>query len=90
MLVGVCSTVVMQGYADPSTIARMLLVAIVAGVLLGAVGGTVGAFVLRHAPDDLTAILASLVAVFATSLLTEELHGSAVIAALKAPLRPTD
>jgi len=80
VLVSVCATVVMQGYADPSQIGRMLLLAIVGGLLLGAVGGTVGAFVLRHAPDDLTAILASLVAVFATSLLTEHLHGSAVIA----------
>jgi CPA1 family monovalent cation:H+ antiporter len=62
----------------------MLLVAIVAGLLLGTVGGTVGALVLRHAPDDLTAILASLVAVFATSLLTEHLHGSAVIAVVVA------
>jgi CPA1 family monovalent cation:H+ antiporter len=84
VLVGVCATVVMQGYAEPSAIARLLLVAIVAGLLLGAVGGTVGAFVLRHAPDDLTAILASLVAVFATSLLTEQLHGSAVIAVVVA------
>ncbi|HEX5108870.1 MAG TPA: sodium:proton antiporter [Vicinamibacterales bacterium] len=84
VLVSVCATVVMQGYADPSAIGRMLLVAIVAGVLLGAVGGTVGAFVLRNAPDDLTAILASLVAVFATSLLTEHLHGSAVIAVVVA------
>ncbi len=84
VLVGVCATVVMQGFADPAEIGRMLLVAIVAGILLGAVGGTVGAFVLRHAPDDLTAILASLVAVFATSLLTEHLHGSAVIAVVVA------
>ena len=84
VLVSVCATVVVQGYAEPSAIGRMLLVAIVAGLLLGAVGGTVGAFVLRHAPDDLTAILASLVAVFATSLLTEHLHGSAVIAVVVA------
>ncbi|HEY0874313.1 MAG TPA: sodium:proton antiporter [Vicinamibacterales bacterium] len=84
VLVSVCATVVMQGYAEPAAIGRMLLVAIVAGLLLGAVGGTVGAFVLRHAPDDLTAILASLVAVFATSLLTEHLHGSAVIAVVVA------
>jgi CPA1 family monovalent cation:H+ antiporter len=84
VLVAVCATVVMQGYAEPAAIARMLLVAIVAGLLLGAVGGTVGAFVLRYAPDDLTAILASLVAVFATSLLTEHLHGSAVIAVVVA------
>ena len=84
VLVAVCATVVMQGYAEPSVIGKMMLVAIVAGLLLGAVGGTVGAFVLRHAPDDLTAILASLVAVFATSLLTEHLHGSAVIAVVVA------
>ena len=84
VLVSVCATVVMQGYAEPWAIARMLLVAIVAGLLLGAVGGTVGAVVLRHAPDDLTAILASLVAVFATSMLTEQLHGSAVIAVVVA------
>jgi CPA1 family monovalent cation:H+ antiporter len=84
VLVSVCATVVMQGFAEPATSARMLLVAIVAGVLLGAVGGTVGAVVLRLAPDDLTAILASLVAVFATSLLTEQLHGSAVIAVVVA------
>ena len=84
VLVAVCATVVMQGYAEPAAIARMLLVAIVAGLLLGAVGGTVGAFVLRHAPDELTAILASLVAVFATSLLSEHLHGSAVIAVVVA------
>jgi len=84
VLVSVCATVVMQGYAEPFAIGRMLLIAIVAGVLLGAVGGTVGAFVLRHAPDDLTAILASLVAVFATSLLTEHLHGSAVISVVVA------
>lgn len=84
VLVSVTATVVMQGFADPFVIGRMLLVAILAGLLLGAVGGTVGAFVLRHAPDDLTAILASLVAVFATSLLTEQLHGSAVIAVVVA------
>ena len=84
VLVSVCATVVMQGYAEPFAIGRMLLVAIVAGLLLGALGGTVGALVLRYAPDDLTAILASLVAVFATSLLTEHLHGSAVIAVVVA------
>ena len=84
VLVGVCATVVVQGYAEPAAIGRMLLIAIVAGLLLGGVGGTVGALVLRYAPDDLTAILASLVAVFATSLLTEHLHGSAVIAVVVA------
>jgi CPA1 family monovalent cation:H+ antiporter len=88
VLVSVCATVVMQGYADPWMIGRMLLVAIVAGLLLGAVGGavggTVGAFVGRFAPHHLNAILASVVPVFATSLLTEQLHGSAVIAVVVA------
>ena len=80
VLVSVCATVALQGFADPAAIGRMLLVAIVAGALLGAVFGQAGAFVLRYAPDDLSAILASLVAVFATALLTEHLGGSAVIA----------
>ena len=39
---------------------------------------------LRRAPDELTAILASIVTVFATSLLTEHLGGSAVIAVVLA------
>ena len=80
VLVSVAATVVMQGYADPAEIARMLTTAIVAGALLGTAFGMLSATVLRHAPDDLTAILASLVAVFATSLLTEHFGGSAVIA----------
>ncbi len=80
VFVSVAATVVMQGFADPLEIARMLLVAIVAGALLGTAFGMIAAVVLRQAPDDLTAILASLVAVFATSLLTEQLGGSAVIA----------
>ena len=84
VLVSVTSTVVMQGFADPVQIARMLVIAIVAGALLGTAFGTLAAIVLRRAPDDLTAILASLVAVFATSLLTEHLEGSAVIAVVLA------
>ncbi len=84
VLVSLAATVVMQGHADPVQIARMLVVAITAGALLGTAFGTLGAQVLRRAPDDLTAILASLVAVFATSLLTEHLGGSAVIAVVVA------
>ena len=80
VLVSVTATVVVQGYADPAQIGRMLLVAIIAGVLIGAAFGTLGATVLRHAPDDLTALLSSIVAVFGTSLIAEMLHGSAVIA----------
>lgn len=80
VLVSVAATVVVQGYADPAQIGRQLMVAIVAGGLLGAAGGLLGAFVLRRAPDDLTALLSSIVTVFATSLVAEQLHGSAVIA----------
>ena len=74
VLVSVAATVVIQGFADPSLIARMLVIAIVAGALLGTAFGTLGAIVLRSVPDELTAVLASIVAVFATSLLTEHLR----------------
>jgi monovalent cation:H+ antiporter, CPA1 family len=84
VLVSVAATVVTRGSADPAVIARSLLIAIVAGAVLGVAFGTLGAAVLRRAPDDLTAILASLVAVFATSLLTEHFGGSAVIAVVLA------
>ncbi|HEY8550500.1 MAG TPA: sodium:proton antiporter [Vicinamibacterales bacterium] len=84
VLVSVAATVVMQGHASPIEVARMLVVAIVAGAVMGIAFGTLGARVLRHAPDELTAVLASLVTVFATSLFTEHLHGSAVIAVVVA------
>ena len=84
VLVSVTATVVMQGFASPALVARMLVVAIVAGALLGMAFGSLGAMVLRRAPDELTAVLASIVTVFATSLLTEHLHGSAVIAVVVA------
>ena len=84
VLVGLAATVVMRGSADPVEIARMLVIAIVAGAFIGAASGTLGARVLRRAPDELTAILASIVTVFATSLLTEHLGGSAVIAVVLA------
>jgi CPA1 family monovalent cation:H+ antiporter len=74
------TALVLVSVADPVQIGRQLIVAIVAGTLLGTAGGMLGAFVLRRAPDDLTALLSSIVTVFATSLITEQLHGSAVIA----------
>ena len=46
--------------------------------------GMLGTLVLRRAPDDLTAVLASVVAAFATSLVTEHFHGSPVIAVVVA------
>ena len=84
VLVSVAATAVMQGFANPAEIARSLMIAIVAGALFGVAFGTLGAVVLRHVPDDLTAILASLVAVFATALLTEHFGGSPVIAVVLA------
>jgi CPA1 family monovalent cation:H+ antiporter len=80
VFVSVAATVVMQGSANVAEIARMLIVAIAAGAVLGTTFGALAAMVLRRAPDDLTAILASLVAVFATSLITEHFGGSPVIA----------
>ncbi len=80
VLVSVAATVVVGGFAGPAQIARMLVIAIVAGALLGGIFGVFATLVLRRAPDDLSAVLASLVAVFATSLLAEQLGGSAVIA----------
>lgn len=84
VLVSLTATVVLQGYADPAQIGRMLVVAIIAGLLIGAALGTLGAIVMRHAPDDLTALLSSIVTVFGTSLVAEMLHGSAVIAVVVA------
>jgi CPA1 family monovalent cation:H+ antiporter len=80
VLVGVAATMAVQGIASPAQVGRLLLTAIVVGAVVGATLGTAGGLVLRRAPDDLTAILASIVAVFATSLLAEHLGGSAVIA----------
>jgi len=84
VLVSVAATVVMTGAADPAELVRMLVVAIVVGALFGTAFGTLGAAILGRAPDELTAILASLVAVFATSLLSEHFGGSSVIAVVVA------
>ncbi|MEO5821308.1 MAG: sodium:proton antiporter [Vicinamibacteraceae bacterium] len=84
VLVSVAATVVIEGVVNPAAIGRMLFVAIVAGGLLGVMFGTLAALILRRAPDELTAILASVVAVFATSLVTEHNHGSPVIAVVVA------
>jgi CPA1 family monovalent cation:H+ antiporter len=84
VLVGVTATVAIGGFAGPAEITRTLVIAIVAGGLLGAASGVLGTIVLRRSPDDLSAVLTSLVAVFATSLLAEEVGGSAVIAVVVA------
>jgi monovalent cation:H+ antiporter, CPA1 family len=84
VLVGVTATMAMGGLAGPAGIARALVVAIVLGGLMGVAFGVFGTIMLRRAPDDLSAVLTSLVAVFATSLLAEEFGGSAVIAVVVA------
>jgi len=84
VLVGVAATVALGGFAGPREIARTLLVAFIGGGVLGVVFGVVGMLALRRSPDDLSAVLISLVAVFATSLLAEEVGGSAVIAVVVA------
>jgi CPA1 family monovalent cation:H+ antiporter len=80
VLVSVATEVLIQGHFEAGQAARALLVAIVGGVALGAAFGALGALVLRHTPDNLTAILASLVMVFCTSLAAERVHASSVIA----------
>lgn len=86
VLVVLTTTVVATGTFDPTVTARALAVAMVGGVLFGAAGGAIGGAVLRRAPDGLTAILASLVLVFATALLSERFHASPVIAVVVAGL----
>ena len=80
VLVSVTTASLSQGHLDLEHAARALLVAIVGGVAIGAAFGALGTLVLRKTPDNLTAILASLVMVFGTSLAAERVHASPVIA----------
>jgi CPA1 family monovalent cation:H+ antiporter len=80
VLVSLAAAVLLRGHADPLQTTRALLLAIVGGVVLGALFGLLGGVVLRRTPDHLTAILASLVLVFSTSLVAERFHASPVIA----------
>ena len=84
VFVSMTTAVLAQGHFDLGHAAGALLMAIVGGVALGAAFGALGAIVLRHTPDNLTAILASLVLVFGTSLAAERVHASAVIAVVVA------
>jgi CPA1 family monovalent cation:H+ antiporter len=86
VLVSITAGVVATGRFEGVEILRSLGIAMIGGVGLGAAFGAVGAAVLRRAPDHLTAILASTVLVFATSLLAERMHASAVIAVVVAGL----
>lgn len=80
VLVSLTTAVVARGVFDSVVVLRALGLAMVGGVALGVALGAVGAEVLRRTPDHLTAILASGVLVFGTSLLAERAHASPVIA----------
>jgi len=80
VLVAVATAILKQGHLDLGHAARALFVAIFGGMALGAAFGALGAIVLKKTPDNLTAILASLVTVFGTSLAAERVHASPVIA----------
>jgi Na+:H+ antiporter len=80
VLVSLATSVVASGVFDPVVTFRQLALAIVGGIGVGAAFGAVGSIVLRHTPDHLTAILSSIVLVFAASLTAEELSASPVIA----------
>jgi CPA1 family monovalent cation:H+ antiporter len=86
VLVSIATAAVARGRFDGAEVFRSLGVAMIGGAALGAAFGAVGAAVLQRAPDHLTAIFASTVLVFATSLLTERMHASAVIAVVVAGL----
>lgn len=84
VLVVLASRVLASGTFDASDTFRGLAMAVVGGAVLGGAFGAAGTALLRRTPDHLTAILASIVLVFATALLTERLHASPVIAVVVA------
>jgi len=86
VLVSVATTVVATGAFDAPHFGRALGIAMVGGAALGGGFGVLGGLVLRRAPDQLTTILASLVLVFATALISERFHASPVIAVVVAGL----
>jgi monovalent cation:H+ antiporter, CPA1 family len=86
VLVSLCAGIVSLGVFDPTATVRSLALAIIGGGLFGAAFGAIGAAVLRRTPDHLTAILSSVVLVFATSLVAERFHASPVIAVVVAGL----
>jgi CPA1 family monovalent cation:H+ antiporter len=84
VLVSLTTVVLASGHFDPAPTARSLILAIVGGIAMGAAAGALGAAVLRHAPDHLTALLASLVLVFSVSVFAEHVRASPVIAVVVA------
>ncbi|RYZ62256.1 MAG: sodium:proton antiporter, partial [Proteobacteria bacterium] len=86
VLVSLTSVAFATGKFDGIVAFRGLTVSIVGGAAIGGAFGAIGTVVLRRAPDHLTAILSTLVLVFATSLGAEHLHSSPVIAVVVAAL----
>lgn len=80
VLVSVTTGMVATGRADAPAAMGALIVAIVGGVAIGAAFGAVGTLVLNKTPDHLTAIFTTVVLVFATAVLSEEVHTSPIIA----------
>ena len=86
VLVSLCTAILQSGFFDPLVTLRELAVAIIGGLAVGAGAGAIGSVVLRATPDHLTAILSSIVLVFASSLSAEYVHASPVIAVVVAGL----
>ncbi len=86
VLVSVTTTAVATSTFQVTPMLRALAIAIIGGGALGLAFGAFGAAILRRTPDHLTAILASIVLVFATALISERLHASPVIAVVVAGL----
>ncbi len=84
VLVLIGTEMVESGHLSATDAAHALLVTMVGGGILGAGFGVLGAVVIRRTPDRLTAILASIVLVFAASLAAERVHASPVIAVVVA------
>jgi len=86
VLVSLTTAILQSGFFDPLVTLRELAVAIIGGLAVGAGSGAIGSVVLRATPDHLTAILSSIVLVFASSLAAEYVHASPVIAVVVAGL----
>lgn len=86
VLVSLMTGIVTRGAWNGGGTLRALGLAMAGGLAMGALAGAVGGLLLRRTPDHLTAILASGVLVFATSLLADRVHASPVIAVVVAGL----
>ncbi|MFT3770000.1 MAG: sodium:proton antiporter [Minicystis sp.] len=84
VLVSMTVAVAASGHFHVVAAAKAFGVAMLGGVTVGWAFGALGAILLRRTPDHLTAILASTVLVFGTSLIAERAHASPVIAVVVA------